>query len=389
MMKELFWYGVNQLFRKKTISMLTVIMLAVSFILMQYAGVKYVGYRYSEWKAKSVVKYDFDDVYNINMFRYAFGGVEEIELLTEFYVKFNDIDGIAGYGILIEEDNAEEDITYLYISGSLLKLCGIDNCFSDDENAVMVGNKLVDEYPLGSEVTDYLLSNEIKYTVKAVMDEGSKFISEQYIDVRGKLIDLDYSLVFDLDKFVDRHKGFIMQAMVNNFYFIAEDNADKDKIIKDINLLADELGVKIYGINSMEDLFAENAMYAAESMGETYLMPFVMTVCAFVSLVIATFISIRSSRCDMGIMLANGFTCREGALVYIYENIIKIIFSYLVSVVYWSVNFGKFIDEQELIRVSLKANVFVVIAITLLSSIVPIIYINNRKPCELIGKRYD
>lgn len=388
-MKDIFWYSLSQIFRKKTISVLTTMVLAISFILIQYAGMKYLGYRYSEWKAKEVIKYDFSDIYNINLSRYAFSGAREIKNLSIFYKEFENIDGVVGYGSFIEEYDDMTGITYLYISGELLKLCGINNAFTDDENVALVGNKLTDKYPLESEVFDYLLSGDMEYKVEAVMNEGSRFISSQYIDVSGRLIDLDYAIVFDLDKFLDGNEGLIMQSMVNDFYFIVDDNANKDEIMESINSLADMLDIKLYGINSMKALFRENAVYAAESIGETYLMPIVMMICALISLVIATLISIRISRHNMGIMMANGFTRREGTLIYILENIIKITFAYLVSLAYWSVNFYEFGDEKELLDISLKVNVIMAIVIILISSIVPIIYINNKKPCELIDKKYD
>lgn len=387
-MKNLMWYGICQLYKKKFISIMTIAMLALSFIILEYAGIQYFSFRYSEIMADSVLEYDSEDIYNINVSKYAFAAEEEIKQLTDFYKAFCNIEGMECYGMYFEWAGSDDEAKYMYISDTLAQMCGVYlgskvDSASDGFGYAAVGKNVSGTHTIGSEVSDPNTMED--YRIETELDAGSQFISDSYIQTAGRIVSLDDYIVMDFEYLIERQPVFILNAL-NNFYFVVSSDADYEAVCAEIEELAIEYNIDIYGINSMKVLFENSARKAAYEAGERYLMPFVMLICSLLAMSIATLISMRTNRRDMGIMLANGMTRMDITVIYIFENILKILVSYVLSLVFWKVNAIFEVLNFELQRIILLMFLFVAVVVAAISSITPMLYMKNKIPCQLIGE---
>lgn len=385
-MKNLMWYGICQLYKRKFVSLLTIVMLALSFIVLEYSGISYLSFHYSEIMADSVLKYDSEDIYNINISKYAFAGKDEIDKLNSFYKAFGSIEGMEGYGMYFETCDSVDK--YIYISETLAPICGVyfDNKTSTATEEVgygMVGQNLSNVCPVGSVVFD---PNTMEnFRVISTLPDDSWFISDDYIHSAGKIINLDDYIIMNFDYLIEHQPGFILNA-INNFYIVLSPDSNVVAVCNEIEKLALEYDVDIYGINSMKVLFEHSAKNSAYDAGERYLMPVVMLMCSLIAMSIATLISMRTNRRDMGIMLANGMTRMDVAMIYIFENIFKIVVAYIISLVFWNVSTDSVIlNRHELQQVILPIFTIVVVFVIVISSLTPLVYMRNKIPCKLIG----
>jgi hypothetical protein len=223
------------------------------------------------------------------------------------------------------------------------------------------------------------------YRVNSILSADRRFISDDYIHSAGKIINLDDYIIMDFDYLIEHQPEFILNA-INNFYIILSPDSDINMMCDEIEKLALEYEIDIYGINSMEVLFEHSARNAAYDAGERYLMPVVMLLCSLIAMAIATLISMRTNRRDMGIMLANGMTRIDIAMIFIFENIFKIVVAYIISLVFWNVSTDSLVlNRYELQQVILPLFSIVVIFVAVISSLTPLVYMKNKIPCRLIG----
>lgn len=381
-MKNLIWYAICQLYKRKYMSVLTMSMLLFSFIILEYSGINYVSFRYSEWKTRSVVQYEYEDIYNINLFKYAFAGGEDIGKLIEFYDSLEYVEGLEGYGIY--SVNIGESVNVLYLSGSLAGMCGISLYKGDIAGTAFVGKNISSEFPDGSEYYDEMTG--VSFTVSGTIDRGSRFISDDYFGGDGYFLELDDYIVVDYDALLAEDESFILNG-INNFYIIVPEGADKNNILREIRGLSEKAGIDIYGINSMEYLFEQLSEKAVSDAEERYLMPLVLLVCACMAMMVATMISVRINRRDAGIMLANGMTRRDITVIYIVENVVKVLPAFLISILFWYKRADDYLEHaREIFGYLIPLYLLTAIIVAGISSMTSVIYFRRKMPCELIGE---
>lgn len=380
-MKNLIWYAICQLYKRKYMSLLTMAMLLFSFIILEYSGINYVSFRYSEWKTKTVVQYEYDDIYNINLFKYAFAGREDIEKLAEFYDSLGYVEGLECYGIYSVYE--EGDVNVLYLSANLEKLCGISLCDKDVVGEAFVGKNIDSEFPVGSEYYDEMTG--ISFVISGTINIGSRFISADYFGGNGSFLELDNYIIVDYDALLDKDENFILNG-INNFYIVVSEYVDKNNVFQEIQELSEKTGVDIYGINSMDYLFKQLTEKSVSDAGERYLMPLILLICSCMAMMVATMISVRINKRDAGIMLANSMTRRDIIIIYIFENVIKVLPAFLISILFWYMRADYYLEHaQEIFGYLIPFYLLTAVVVVGISSMVPIAFFRRRMPYELIG----
>ncbi|MDE6025577.1 MAG: hypothetical protein K2G45_08995 [Lachnospiraceae bacterium] len=320
------WYALCQLYKNKIQTIITAVMITLSFIVITYSGITYLQFRGNEWKAREVVEGDFKNIYHINLINYFAAGGNELYLLNELYQWMQNQSELKWYGLYYYYD--EEKI--LYVSGQILKMCGIE-VEKEEEKSAWVGCNRQADIPVGSEFEDA----GIEFEVVSCLDKNSRFIGHAYTTGLAALISLDDYVIVDLDVMIQENPAEIGNGIVNNLYYEVETDRDADFFEKKLRDKADELGLDIYGINNLKSLFKANARDAMEKAGEKYLMPLVLALCACVALCVCSMQSYHINRHDSSVMLSCGMTRRDISGIYMCENLIKILSGYSLSLMYW------------------------------------------------------
>lgn len=383
-MKYKLLYGVCQLHKNKILTLITMIMMTLSFVVIEYAGMVYLTYNYSKYKAKNVIAFSYDDIYNVNLQKYATGfcSYEDVDMLIEFYHGLSKVDGIKHVGMFYE--NTDYGDNTLYVSEDLLPLCGIEEEFVMVEGmSSIIGEEMGGVYPVGTKTKD----NHSGYEIDIIsMVSGKKYISSDFFCSAGKILDLDDYIIISFDDLIALDKLYFVNAL-NNLFYIVEEDADKEKICQDVYNLADELGIDIYGINDVNTLFDNMSKDAYDKAGEKYFMPLVLCLCAIISMVASAYISILKNSHDMAVMLSNNMTRRDiMAIVYIEVNI-KILTSFIVSIVFWSIKYIDFDVQTKEMFLMLIPSYF--LAMFLMDIVICLIlkgFVNKQTPMTMLGE---
>lgn len=390
-MKNIVMYSVFQLYKRKHITLITIVMVVVSFCIMGYYIFDYFAIRAGEFYAKKYVTYDEEEIYRIDISKYIVCNVGEdrVNAIYDFYDAVKSMDGIEGCGAYYLDTYAEID-NVVYVYGDVMEIFGLkleDYC-SDGDNTygcVWVGSELADEYAVNS---NYISSFDgLTYNVTGIIPPDVGILSDSFYTY-GEIVKLDDRVVVKLD---DTECSKLMLPMcLNNFYFALEKDSDIDEVINRIHEIGKEYDIDINGIISLEHMFDENVYRIIESAGQTYLLPFVMLLSSIIGLIISTMISIKTNKRDSGIMIANGMTIREVSGIYFFENILRVIIGVIASFIYCN---KKMIEEfgryQEIFKLAVCVYILMALLVVIISNVVIVLYFNKKMPCALIGEAND
>ncbi len=326
-MKYCMWYAMAQLMKNKITAIITTAMTALGFILVGYAWITFAHFHNAELVAKKTTAYDAETIYNINFFKYIYAYREEMEQLRELYHYIKELPDVSFCGLYFYTENE------LFITPELGMLCGLPLVPDENENSAWAGVNLADTYPIGTTKTDTLLV--CNYTVQDVLPAGSVFWGSQFIASGGSLVNLDDYIVMDIDKLLETNNAYITNGIINDFYFRVADLDNIENVKRDIRNKAEELGLDIHGINSLDALFERQAREAMDEAGENYYMPLVLFICSCIGMLLATLISYKVNRHDTNIMLMNGFTRRQISRIFLFENAYKSIAAFGIMLGYW------------------------------------------------------
>lgn len=370
-------------------SCITVAMLTISFIVVANAGVIYFIYHYAEFKARDIITCEYDAVYNLNLSKYNMGfcSDEDTDRLVDFYYDIGNIDGIEYFGAFNEVIYEDYDIKALFISGDLLKMCGIGDVFSKKGRVnAIIGADCRSGYE--AECKKML---DLPITVSGVIKDAY-FIGDAYFSGTkyATLLDLNEYILVSLDDSIACFHWYILSAL-NNIYFVVEENADINRIKNDVFALAKEHELDLYGITSMEEMFENLSRAAFEDAGGRYFMPLIMLLCAGIAMTVSIIYSMQSSRRDMGIMLSNGMTRMDLTWIFIFETIIKSILAFIFSIIYVFIKLNitdknSEYNQMELYHTMLPVYVLFFVCITALINIIPFLYMRKQLPKDMIGE---
>lgn len=289
------YYSLCQLLKNRLRSFITVLGAAIGFIIIVYAGETYIRCRESEWKSKNVIQGSCDNIYHMNMINYTVADENEQRLIYELYQWIKTRPEVKWCGFYYYE-HMENNI---YVAGNILQMTGIN---------ADVGEKVS-------------------------KGDNSYFPDENYMNGEAILIDLSEYNILDLEEEIKEVPVLLLNGVLNNLYFEVKDGCvDFPDRVKN---KAIELGLDIYGINSLQEQFEQNEKLAMENSGQKYVMPFVMILCVCVSFCICTMQSYEINKRDSAIMLACGMTRYKVAGIYAGEVFLKFLAGYGLCLMYW------------------------------------------------------
>ncbi len=375
-MKYCMWYALAQLMKNKITAIITTAMTALGFILVGYAGVTYARFHNAELVAKKTTNYDIKNIYNINFFKYVYAYEEEKEQLRELYYYIKELPDVSFCGFYFYFENE------LFITPELGTLCGLTLVADETVNSAWVGANMAEDFPVGED-----LQNMYSYTVQGVLPKGAAFWGSGFIDSSGSLVNLDNCIVMDADKLIEEDNEYITNGIINDFYFHVADLDNIEQVKQDIKNKADELGLDVYGINSLDVLFERQARDAMDMAGEHYYMPFVVFICSCLGMVLATLISYKVNRHDTNIMLMNGFTRRDISWIFLFENGYKSAAAFVIMLAYW-------LSDKRAIEYSGNINMLPLlfgvgalgIVLIWVSSLPVIVKLKSNLPVSLVGE---
>lgn len=380
-MRYRIWYGICNLFNRKIMTLITTVMFAVSFVVIEYAGIIYLIYHFAEWQAKDVLAYPYDTIYNVNLSKYntGFCGEDDRDRIISFLDELGEVEGIR-YSGTFYEDNVDADINKLFISRDLLAMCGIDADWSQ-EKTCFAGADL--KLEVGSEIVIYD-SDDWKFEIAGILD-GARFIGSDYFDTSGVLLELDDYVVVPLEDIIAAEPWFVVNAL-NNVFYVLEEGADSEAVGNRVLALAGEHDLDVFGINSADDMFEQMAKDAFEDAGGRYLMPFLMMLCACITMVVSALYSIHSNRKDMGIMLSNGMTRRDLMWIIQYEISIKMILAFVFSLVYTYFRVSSIdVQGRKLYMILLPAYIAFFVCSCVLTNLIPVLNLRKQLPKNMMG----
>ena len=386
MIRNILWYTICQMYKKKWATLITTIMLGIGFAVMYYAMLIYAFFHYQEIQAKKLLSYDIEDTFFIRHSTiYSSLSNEELENIIGFIEEVDDLDGIDAHGMFYVMENYEADTQEFFISENLTSLCELNNIYDEKVSFVSgdkeygyaaVGYNLSDDYPIGS---IYVSSDGTKkYIITDILKKGTEWIPERNGDSVIKLdnmimLDLDYNSTVSLD---------ILNGL-ESWYFVSDDKTTRQEILR----LANEYDVELYGVYNVKDRYEKYSELSMDSYGEMYFFPFFIYVAAVVSIIISTMTVIYTEHIDLGIFLANGFSKIELMIIMILQGVIKCLFATLVSVMIWLINLKKMAGAFAVLAIELMPIYVLLSLLTIVFvSIIPVCYIKNKKNVELLKK---
>lgn len=378
------WYSICQLYKRRKITILTIIMSAIGLAVIYFAMINYEFYQYPKKQAEKLISYDIENVYRLSyqMLYVPIGG-NELEQILEFDNSLEDIDGVSLHGMFFVENNDVENNKF-YIQRSLIKLCDLRNIdgkklnydVGDGEYGFAVlGYNYANQYPVGS-VFDNKDGN--KYIVTDYLQKNSAFIPDD--DIGDSSINLDDVIILDYDYALSKNISMLYNGL-NSYYIVMEDGS----ILDDAVSKANEEGLHIYGIYNIEDKYDREIKNYMWANGESYYFPIILYVAAMISLLMSSLISLYTNKKDMGIMLANGISKRQLVAMISVQNAIKVTIAAMIAVfLWWYFYFDLTGAMSKLVIELIPWGIIVVLVSYLVINIISVMVIRDKKPYELL-----
>ena len=247
-----------------------------------------------------------------------------------------------------------------------------------------------DVIPIGTILSNKY--NEDKFEVAGYIPKGSKWVDENDL-IRFPLISLEGAFVAPYTESSKSDIWTQLPCMQNTYVFLSK-NADVERIKQEIHDYTITHGFDAYA----ETLEEEYDLYSSETeyytTAQTALAIFI-SMLSLVSIVAVFTTNTLLRRTQYGILIANGFTIRDIAVEISFE----IGFITLLSgAIMWILKLLELRSSNNLsiklfrdilltahIRFTLPICVVVVIALTVISTLLPVLKVFQYRPCELIG----
>ncbi len=344
-MRYCIWYAICDLFNKRILTIVTIVMFATSFVVIEKSGLFYLTYNYNRIQAKDVITTSFDQTYKVNISKYSTGFCSENDRdnIIDFLNEIDSLECIEISGLYFESSGDVEH-PILFISKKLLNMCGIvDDKYADfsclaGENT---GYKDGDTFKIHDDMPDYV------FTVSGNTKKNKKFIASSYLDSSGKILELDDYIIISMESLLEIEPWYIVNGL-NNIYFVAKEGYSKKYIINEIEMVAHDCDIDLYGVKTLNEAFDEFSKYAMENVGVNYLIPLALVACSIITMLMGSSYSIKLNKKDYGIMLANGMTHMDISLISVIAVEMKIIIAFVMASVYVYVN-SNIIDENGIV----------------------------------------
>lgn len=383
-MKNIGWYAICQIYKKKVTSLLTVLMLAVTISVIFYTVLIQKSNTYNLQQSEKLLADDAGNVYKLE-YRIMMAPLlaDEVSTLTAFYNELSGWEELSKCGMYTDNYNDKLGVNELYVQKRLTGLCWLKNVSGasvefDSEGeygTAYVGCELAEAYPKGSV---YEAATGKRYRIKDVLGNNSKWIPRQSNDVP---IDLDACILLDYDCLLE-DQPFEIGNGVGCYYYTTEDENVHDKIMK----LAEQYGLEFYGVYNLKEQYRYLERDILRSNVELVLMPVVMYIAAVITIILISVKALSDNRLDYGIMLANGMTKRQIASIIIVESVFEMVTAGLVAALYWSMNIEKqgVIFLSPVIALSAVTTVGVCLITLILANVVPLFILGKYRIREML-----
>lgn len=412
-LRMIYKYSVNRSLHKLLIFMATICLCIVLFGLLL---VSLFAWNYVSWGRKSCDKCLNGGIKQTGLIELDIDWEKESNTCDSFVkeaLQMKEINSIGSHTIggnnysslseLIERQNQLEgtddtNFWMLYLNQEATSMCHMD----------LQKGKLPEEYEMTEEVELlYLGSNyadvpigttyEIKeegtvtdcYYVAGILREGTKWISED-VYLEDSILDARYIENLDnLAIFVEKDIGSFRLT-----YTVMKGNSIKEAETK-LRDLAEKYGLKMQ-FATLEDVFMEKEAQQAYVFVTIKKMIVIILLTAFVLLLCTQLTEILDDMQYFGIFYANGASTRDLMFILLGENVIKIIISYGLAVVgvyygikyIWSI-YQPGVENWEkamniFFRQTLIPTFFLGSALTLLVTLIPILWVKRKSPTEML-----
>ena len=377
--------------RKKMFCGITII-LVISFLVIDYSLIVFGSVFVRGKVVSKIVKNDTETVYFLNLEKYKLLSGDTPDRLVALLNNIGEIQGIDSYGTYWNGESFyidDKEYSAVVVSESLLDLCKIDglteNMLKRQEATeyigIILGYEVGKQYPEGTVIKSSDSMNN--YIVTKVLPKGSKWLDT---DIRnGIYIDLDCQVLVGTENFFSDNTIFVGNGL-NNFCYRVSEQANADKVKKQVMKCADDLGIEIYSIHNLDEKVDWGWKELGDGQEELYLSVFLMFT-ATLAMLVASLITIFVRKRDIGVLYVNGYSKQNIMFMYVIENIIKVMVAFGVAGAYWSVQqytiFGWSVSIMWLL---IPWSLLVSMLLILLGSIIPLLQIRKMQPVELIGK---
>lgn len=377
--------------RKKMFCGITII-LVISFLVIDYSLIVFGSVFVRGKVVSKIVKNDTETVYFLNLEKYKLLSGDTPDRLVALLNNIGEIQGIDSYGTYWNGESFyidDKEYSAVVVSESLLDLCKIDglteNMLKRQEATeyigIILGYEVGKQYPEGTVIKSS--DNMNNYIVTKVLPKGSKWLDT---DIRnGIYIDLDCQVLVGTENFFSDNTIFVGNGL-NNFCYRVSEQANADKVKKQVMKCADDLGIEIYSIHNLDEKVDWGWKELGDGQEELYLSVFLMFT-ATLAMLVASLITIFVRKRDIGVLYVNGYSKQNIMFMYVIENIIKVMVAFGVAGAYWSVQqytiFGWSVSIMWLL---IPWSLLVSMLLILLGSIIPLLQIRKMQPVELIGK---
>lgn len=383
-MKNICWYAICQIYKKRATSLLTTLMLAVTISVIFYT---FLGQNFQEYPLRQASELLADDASCVYKLEYHMMIApvlpEELSELAAFYDKLNELDELQKCGMYSDNYNYEMGVDELYVQEGLSGLCRLKTVSGapvelgtvEGYGTAYVGCELADIYPKGSV---YETATGERYIIKDVLQKNARWLP----CVPGQEVkDIDTSVLLDYDYLMEYQPGAMFNG-ISCYYYVTGDESAHSRIVQ----LAGQYGLEFYGAFDLESKYNRLKRDIIRDNVESVLMPVVMYIAAVMTIILVAVKSLADNRSDYGIMLANGMTKRQITAIVITESVCKMVAAGLIAALYWSINIekqGVFFSEHVIVS-SVVATVWVCIATLLLANIVPFLLVRRYRLSDML-----
>ena len=381
-----FWYSICQLYKKRKITILTIVMSAMGFAVIYYAMINYAFYQYPKKQAAKLVSYDIQNVYMLAyQVLYVPIGNEELQHILSFDHSLDNVEDVMSHGMFFLENSYDGGENKFYMQKSISSLCNLYNTdgimIDYDVNKseygfAVAGYNYAMEYPVGSVYED---DYGIKYVITDHLKKNSHYIPDDNIGNAG--INLDDVIILDYDYALSQNITLLYNGLTS-YYIVTDNKLAVDELIDEAN----GKGLHIYGINNIEDKYNRDIKDYMWANGESYYFPLILYIASMISLLMSSMISVYVNKKDMGIMLVNGISKRQLIAMISLQNAIRIAAFVVIAVFIW-IYFGSRLTGamKELTTKLIPWASIVPIVSYLLINVLSINMIRDKKAYELLN----
>ena len=388
----------------KGMFLLSTVLITLAFMVVEYQAIFLGGSVYQGYMVHQMVAAP-ERTYLLDFSKYIFSLQEDADKLARFEQELKGMEGIQSAGICVNTFAGEgNEISPIYLSSDLITACHLRNeegeeihfqeamaerslgrnrhQQSEKRYSMLVGAALKEMFPKGTLYTDEL--SGIQYVVTDILEPGSKWIKGR-MGTMEIYQDLDRSMIFDGDGLLEQANPLFLSGG-DAFYLVLEENADREQVKQAVMQLADDCGLTLYNMKSIQETLNNNFRELFDEPLWIY-MPIAVLFMALIAIMVSSTISVYLRKSSIGILYALGYSAKDVQRMVILENALKVFLAFMVACSFWRVNEMSFLQGISIIQFIMPGLVLGALAMVLLGSLVPVGVLRRMTPVELIGGR--